>query len=62
MGCIGITVETFMTATPQKIFATMATADRIDAGVGVIWWSLTPCGPYLLHALDYDLITARARV
>src|SRR6185437_8747850 len=41
--------------TVLRIFGTAATCDRADAGVGVIWWSLTPWGTFLLRALDYDL-------
>jgi hypothetical protein len=40
---------------PQHLFATIATCERIDAGVGVIWWSYSPRGRFLVHVLDYDL-------
>jgi hypothetical protein len=40
---------------PETVFATIATADRADAGIGVVWFAHTPRGRYLLHVLDYDL-------
>lgn len=39
----------------HELFATAATADQIDAGVGVIWWATHPPGDYALTALDYDI-------
>jgi hypothetical protein len=38
-----------------ELFATAATADKLDAGIGVIWWATHPPGAYALTALDYDL-------
>lgn len=39
-----------------RLFATAATADRIDAGCGVIWWATHPPGDYALTVLDYALV------
>jgi hypothetical protein len=39
----------------QEIFATAATADKPEAGMGVVWWAKHPPGGYALTALDYGL-------
>jgi hypothetical protein len=39
----------------KTIFATAATADQSDAGVGVIWFATHPPDDYALTVLDYDL-------
>lgn len=44
----------------QELFATAATAEKVDAGVGVIWWAKHPAGGYALTALDYDLFDVSA--
>lgn len=44
-----------MSDRPNQVIATVATADRVDAGIGVVWWALTPFGRYLLRVIDYDL-------
>lgn len=44
-----------MTDRPETIFATAATADQVDAGVGVIWWATHAPGGYALTVLDYQL-------
>ncbi len=40
---------------PESLFATIATCDRPDAGVGVIWFAFNSRGRYLLHVLDRSL-------
>jgi hypothetical protein len=40
---------------PTHIFATIATCDWVDAGVGIVWWAFAPRGRYLVRVLDYDL-------
>lgn len=40
---------------PEKLFATIATCDRPDAGVGVVWFAFSPRGTYLLRVVDYSL-------
>lgn len=42
-----------MTDRPEQLFATAATADQIDAGVGIIWWAKHAEGGYALTVLDY---------
>lgn len=44
-----------MTDRSETIFATAATADQIDAGIGVIWWATHAPGSYALTVLDYQL-------
>lgn len=39
----------------HELFATAATADQNDAGIGLIWWATHPPGEYALTVLDYDL-------
>ena len=39
----------------KDLFATAATANQVDAGVGVIWWTTHPEGGYALTAIDYDI-------
>jgi hypothetical protein len=39
----------------RELFATVATADQIEAGVGVIWWATHPAGGYALTVIDYDI-------
>lgn len=48
-----------MNEMPVRIFASAASCERVDAGVGVIWWAYTPRGQYLLRVLDYDLAEPR---
>jgi hypothetical protein len=38
-----------------ELYATAATADQIDAGIGVIWWARHPEGGYGLTIVDYDI-------
>jgi hypothetical protein len=40
---------------PERIFATAATADQIDAAIAVIWWATQPPGGFALRVLDYRL-------
>jgi hypothetical protein len=44
-----------VTDRPERIFATAATADQVDAGVGTVWWATHPPGGYALTVLDYQL-------
>ena len=39
----------------QELYATVATADQVDAGVGVVWWATHPAGGYSLTVVDYDI-------
>jgi hypothetical protein len=39
----------------RELFATVATADQVDAGVGVIWWATHPPGDFALTVVDYDI-------
>lgn len=36
-----------------ELFATAATADRVDAGVGIIWFAKHPPGDFALTVIDY---------
>ena len=45
---------------PHRVFATAATCERVDGGVGTIWWAHTPRGEFLLRVLDYDLAPMQA--
>jgi hypothetical protein len=40
---------------PDRIFATVATADQIDAAIAVIWWATQPPGGFALRVLDYQI-------
>jgi hypothetical protein len=44
----------------KDMFATAATADQVDAGVGVIWWATHPEGSYAMTAIDYDIFDVAA--